>query len=261
MTNLCVKFAAVSCVLFLFLTASCSKSEKQIINSEGALDIQPKETSQKESKTTKNWNNSDGVICVLLGYGFNDKTFDEETFTNLSNEFGLEQNGGLICPLVYPDDFKKGNSARISELYYMINEKNIKGILLLGAPENTNSVLARIQDDWNGKPPYPVFSLFPQDDVLGMEATCDFVLDYERSAKEDVLNEETTLSIDKNIEKILINSVRYIAELPASLPLDKDLSTHVQQIVGEDKKVRRFTDSETGLQSMNHFVIEKAQKK
>ena len=118
----------------------------------------------------------------------------------------------------------------------------------------------------------------PQDDVLGEEFNCDFVLEYERSSK---LGEEEAevKTIDKNAEQIVLRAIRYMEDIPddrydsvkmatntkkAGMPngqarnsifADEDLHTHVQSIVGE-KKVRRYVDGETGIQSINHFVIE-----
>jgi hypothetical protein len=249
-------FKTLFLVTMVIVAASCS-NKKQALNSEDQIELEIKESSTKDKKTSSKWPQDNGVICLLLGYGFNDKAFEDEALQSLAKIYGLEEDGGLIWPLTYPEDFSSGGKEKIASLYDMVKDKKIKGILLLGAPENTNSVLARLQDDWSGKLPYPVFSFFPQDDILGMEATCDFVIEYERSSSEDANSEDSSLQIDKSVEKILVNAIRYMAELPGPLPSDSKLHEHVQQIVGKDKKIRRFTDSETGLQSINHFVIER----
>ena len=115
----------------------------------------------------------------------------------------------------------------------------------------------------------------PQDDVLGEEFNCDFVLEYERNVSlED--EEVEVKTVDKTAEQIVLRAIRYMEDLPddryypARFPAvdqtstrtmrnsifsDQDLHSHVQSIVGE-KKVRRYVDGETGIQSINHFVIE-----
>lgn len=259
MKRMGIKSCAASFMLLALCLAGCSKNNKQPANGEDKIELEIKESNT--AKKTRNWPPHEGVICVLFGYGFNDSAFSTSVTQALAAKYGLEDEGGLIWPLLYPDDFKKGGTGRISELYTMASEKKIKGILLLGAPENTNATIARLQDDWDGKIPYPVFSFFPQDDILGMESTCDFVLEYERSAKEETNSEETTQQIDKSIEQIIMNAVRYMSDLPGPLPKDAKLHEHVQQIVGKNRKVRRFVDGETGLQSVNHFVIEREEEK
>ena len=255
MKRMGIKLAAVLFVLLACGITGCSKKDGQ----NGGEDKIEKEINDGTEKTHK-WPQSNGVICVLFGYGFNDENFYSQVSEALASKYGLESDGGLIWPVLFPDDFDKGGAGRISELYDFVTEKKVKGILLLGAPENTNAAIAHLQDNNGGKLSYPIFSFFPQDDVLGMESTCDFVLDYERSAKEEENNEETTQQIDKSIEQIILNAVRYMSDHPTPLVQDAKLHDKVQQIVGKNKKVRRFVDSETGLQSFNHFVIERDEK-
>ena len=110
---------------------------------------------------------------------------------------------------------------------------------------------------------------------MGEEFNCDFVLEYERNASlED--EEVEVKTIDKTAEQIVLRAIRYMEDLPDdryypnlgqgtggvdsrptrnSIFSDMDLHSHVQSIVGE-KKVRRYVDGETGIQSINHFVIE-----
>ena len=239
-------------VLALVVTG-CKKEQAEPVYEDGTLILTPTERFDNSTEQLKIWNESQEVICVLFGYGFNSPEFYDDAIARLENLFGLEEENGLIWPVLYPDDVRN----RIANLYDMVNARNIKGIIIMGAPEKTHSVLARLQEFWDNDMPYPVFSLFPQDDTLGMESTCDFVLDYERTHEDEADTKEMEQTIDKTAEDILVNAIKYIVELPspAHLPYDDDLHDHVQTIVGE-KKVRRYTDSETGLQSINHFVME-----
>ena len=229
---------AACLTLSVCMLTGCKKEEQALTPQEGALVLAPElvETPQTE---LPQWTESQSVVCVLFGYGFNSSFFYDDALARLEKQFGLEEENGLVWPVLYPDDVKN----RISNLYDMVNARNIKGIVLLGAPENTHYTLAKLQEFWENDMPYPVFSLFPQDDMLGMESTCDFVLDYERTA-----------------EDILVSAIKYIADLPerSHLPADEEIHAHVHQIVG--KPVRRYTDSETGLQAINHFVMESPKK-
>lgn len=217
------------------------------------------------------WHPEDGYICIVFGYGFNNPEFHEDAIKKLQEKYGLEEDGGIIIPLIYPDSL----NGRISNIYDIITEHKTKGVILLGAPENTHRTLTKLRAAWqepsaaeadgteesqpDGQQPYPIFSFMPQDDILGQESNCDFVLEYERSSSiEEELNQETEL-LDKTVEQILIRAVRYIDEHKDPLPPDDKLHAHVQTIVG-DHKIHRYTDSESGLQAINHFVIEQTQE-
>lgn len=246
-----IQFFAFSCIVF-FLLIGCEKQKAQLSNNhEANLSLTAHEAVAFEPMTPQ-WPETEKKICVIFGYGFNDKDFYEDTIALLQKHFGLSAEGGLVWPILYPDDVK----GRISSLADQLDDQELKGIIILGAPENTHYMLAKLQDSWDGKLPYPVFSFFPQDDMLGMEATCDLVLEYERSPIEEASGLDFEQKIDADTEELLLRAVRYMAELPAPLPSDSDLHTHVQQIAGSTKNVRRYTDNETGLQSINHFVME-----
>ena len=245
-------FITVTAAILLSM-GSCSKNKKAVYNLEGTMILDVKQSTDQELINPTVYTNAEGVIAVLCGYGFED--FDEK-FASVKRKFGVNENGGLLLPLYYPEDFKHGNTARISDLYTLINNQKVRGILLLGSPEGTNIALARIQDSYQLKVPYPVFSFFPQDDVLGMESTCNFVLEYERTSKEEATT-ESSVEFDENIVELVSNAIKYIYELPGPLPQDNELSYHVQKIVGENVKIHNFKDSETGIASINHFVIDK----
>ena len=90
---------------------------------------------------------------------------------------------------------------RISSIIDKIESKSLAGIITLGAPEGLCNVIAKIQDkSENGILPYPVFSLLPQDNVLGSEATSDFVLDYVQQTES--LNEEQNKELNQYITQI-----------------------------------------------------------
>lgn len=217
------------------------------------IEIQPRESAEKSSGGHARISGS-GNICVLFGYGFNSGDFISRAIETLSREFGLAENGGIVLPAVFPDDLH----GRISNLKELIDRNTVRAVILLGAPENTHAVLARILEEWNEKPAFNIFSLFPQDDVLGQEGTCNFVLDAQVSPEAE-LGGDLQSGTDEDILSILVSSVEYAALLPGVLPQDSELHAHVQAIAGK-RTVVRYVDSETGIQSSNHFVIEPAEQ-
>lgn len=240
-------------MIFLLATVSCKKQVEAVVDTdEIMLSVLPAD--EKDSEGMDNgamWSSNEGLVCIMFGYGFNSESFRKETLSLLDKEYGLAENGGIIWPLVYPDDFRN----RIMNLYDLVNEQNIRGIILLGAPERTHYALAKLQDDWDGFTPYSIFSFFPQDDILGEESTSHFVLEYTRGITDEANEGETELKIDEDAEEILSRAVKYIMDLPSPLASDSELFSHVQFIAG-NRKVRHYIDSETGLHAVNHFVME-----
>ncbi len=272
-------FTVLLCGLAAFMCQSCEKksAEETVQSVAGSIKIKVQEASPRNYSDMARYSPEDGIICVLLGYGFNSADFLEDFLVILEERYGLEEDGGIILPVVFTEDIMEEflTISKISSLYDIVNERNVKGIILLGAPEGTHRYLGKLRQDWDERPPYAIFSFMPQDDVMGEEFNCDFVLEYERNASPEE-EEVEVKAIDKTAEQIVLRAVRYMEDLPndiynpdsVRLPAgsekhsfrnsifsDKDLHSHVQSIVGE-KKVRRYVDGETGIQSINHFVIE-----
>lgn len=267
------------CGMLAFAGSSCEKksAEETVQAGAGIIKIAVRETSVPNYSAISRYSSKDGIICVLFGYGFNDGEFLDDFLGILQKRYGLETDGGIILPVIFTENDVEGqlSIAKISSLYDIISERDIKGIILLGAPDGTHRYLTKLRQDWDDNPPYAIFSLMPQDDVLGEEFNCDFVLEYERNVSlED--EEVEVKTVDKTAEQIVLRAIRYMVDLPddryyparfppagqtaakalrSSIFSDQDLHSHVQSIVGE-KKVRRYVDGETGIQSINHFVIE-----
>ena len=235
----------------LLCVTSCSK-KKEKRSAPVDSDYQQGSNASSDGEEIINWTNEQGCICVLFGEGFNDNEVYTEMLNRLSSTYGLDENGGLLYPVLFPDDLKN----KISNLYSYLNDVDLRGLILLGAPEGTHLQLAKFMDADGGRT-FPVFSFFPLDDVLGQECTCDFVLEYERSAQEQVDSTEVEHKIDKGAEDIAFKAVRYMALLNGPLPMNDNLREHIQNIVGEDTPIKRYVDHDTGIQSMNHYVLEK----
>ena len=194
-------------------------------------------------------------IFVLLGYGYNDEAFVASTRAVLEKEYGVQtdEKDGLVMLAVYPDDFMRGSTARISLLTTKVEDTELAGIVLLGAPESTHRSLAKLQDEHGGECPYPIYSFFPQDDVLGSESTADFVLDY--AQKTALLQAEEQLEADIDADTLLTNAIETMLNPQEPIPHD-DLRAFVQKLVGTGRTISHYTDGETGLQSQNHFIFE-----
>ncbi|WP_407425053.1 hypothetical protein [Treponema sp.] len=197
-------------------------------------------------------------IAVVLGYGYNSEESVQKLTQNLNENFGVEteEKPGLISVFVYPADFMVAGRERISHLADRLEDKTLAGMIILGAPEGLHIAISKLQDKAeDGKLPYPVFTFFSQDDVLGSESSSDFVLDYAHKA--DVIDGEVTDFIpDFDESQILINSISQMIELRQPLKADNNLLDFVQKLLDKNRTVTRYIDGETGLQSINHFIFE-----
>ena len=247
-------FRRISSILSLFcgmlFVFSCGNSSTKIVLDENTLIIEPKESSEDMgNKSQSLWTKDEGVVVVLFGYGFNEPSFTNTILQKIKDEFGVENENGLVLPVIFPDDLHN----RISSLNDFLSDRQIRGIILLGAPERTHIALAKIHNDWDNMTPFNIFSFFPQDEALGQEGTCNFVVEYPRLHTELSEDSGVIQSADESVE-IIMNSIRYVAQLPRSIPCDQDLQFHVQNIL-KGKKIKPYVDSETGITSVNHFLI------
>lgn len=212
---------------------------------------------KKLNAETKAWLEGKNV-AVILGYGYNEEESISEITQNLNENFGVEteENKALISVFVYPNDFMVGGKARLSSLLDLIEDKTLAGMIILGSPEGLHMPLSKLQDkEESGLLPYPVFSFFPQDDVLGAESTSDFVLDY--AHKTNQLDTEFSGFIpDFDLNSLLNNAISSMITLREPLKADQNLIEFVKKLFNSKKNVSHYIDGETGLQSINHFVFE-----
>lgn len=237
---------------------ACKKNKKT--NSDTlTAELTATETDYSElAEKPQNWHVTGKKILVILGYGFNEAPASENLINVIEENFGLSSEEGLVKTIIFPDDFKRGIRSYPSELYSKIQEEdeNLSGIIILGAPENTHIAFARNQDNWNQEVPYPVIALFPQDEVLGLESTCDIVLDkgHTTSPDAEILSEEIANQLIEEAPEVLVETIKYIQDLSYSLEKDSTIQTHLVQML-KNKNIHHYIDPETGLQSINHFVL------
>lgn len=249
-------FCVMICLTFAIFT-NCSKNKQ---NEKNQLD----HSNSQSQKDKPKWKNSVEKICIVFGYGYNSQEFVKSQVASFQENYGISdgtENSGLIIPLVYPDDFKVGNTGRISKLVSLLEDVKVAGVITIGAPEYTNNALATLRENMKEGSEYPIYTLFPQDDILGIEATSDFVLDkaVEQSANEnniDEMKEENDQVAVEGIETIINNAIDYILLYEDPLKSNSELQSHVNAIVGGSYKIKRYVDPETGLSSINHFIIE-----
>lgn len=258
------RFYLILLLLFV-LIISCTQKQDSNKNIENALLIEPVVVTDKDMlalKEVPNFPESTRKVAVVLGYGYNDEQFVSTTWEKLESVFGFADNGGSIIPLVYPKDFMRTGIARISMLSSILKDTNANALVIVGAPEGTHRILSTMQDAGGGSIGYPVISLLPQDNVLGMEATCDLVIDYMASSNlESAMEEETTIYLD-NVPDLIERAVYYISIVPDDVVNGfgqklSELTMHAKLLAGGDWTVSQYVDPETGIRPNNHFVIEK----
>lgn len=252
------KIFCIYLAVILSLFCGCSEKASEISDADTLVNLyEADEDGLDLALETQLWHDSPECICVLYGYGYNDEEFVSKMNEMLYKKYGSAEDGGFIFSVVFPDDFKRGSKYYITSLYDYLSDKNIKGIVILGAPEGTCTAIGRLQDSFDGVLPYPVFSLFSQDDVLGMEYSADFVLDKAQKAEINgiIRNEEEEAAFVKDVPEILLASVLCLRNSDGPYEKNSKLFDVVKKITGK-AKTGRYYDPETNLPSINHFVLE-----
>ena len=138
-------------ILVSALAFTACKNEKKLtasstLNTAESSDKVPAKL-KKISEETKSYL-ADKNIVVVLGYGYNDEENVTKITQNLNENFGVETEDkkALITVLVYPADFMVAGKERISSLTDRIEDKNLAGMIVLGAPEGLHIALSKIQD-------------------------------------------------------------------------------------------------------------------
>lgn len=250
-------YTFLSCAI-LFSFGSCKKNKTPVYDA-NSIDLTITDSSNEDLLSVQNkWHSTNKRVCVIFGYDFNTPEQTSSLLSLLEENFGLDSEGGLIYPLIYPTDFKHGTRGYVNDLTNALqdNDKDFIGVVILGAPENTHSAFAKNQDKWNQEVPYPVVALFPQDDVLGLESTCDIVIDKGHTSQNtgEIEAEETDAQVIPEAPEILVETVRYISNLSYALPKDSSVQTHVTQML-KGRSFHHYTDPESGLKAINHFVL------
>ncbi len=244
----------VPVAFFLFFFLSCSNKTAKSRYEESA-----------DSASVFSAHHAGGRNVVLfLGHDFADAAKKQTLTDYLDRTCGLFQNGGLISVLSYPEDVTVAGKIRLSSLSSKLTELHERGelsaFITIGAPQGIHSVLASLQDDGIE---IPVFSIFPQDDVLGTEAGSDLVIDYRPAPvkkEADVAHdsaEDADLEYKGDFGAVLLPLIRVIlnwSEMKESPMLVPSLRREFFKQTGCNLVI--YTDPVTGLRSENHYVLE-----
>ena len=238
-----------------FLIFSCQKDDSAA-GTDGEIVLENAASLTEELEIpSQMWHQTNKKICVLYGYGYNDEDFIQNMNQRLYSRFGSAEEGGLIMNLRFPEDFKRGSKVFITTLQDLLSNVDLQGLILIGAPEGTHIAIARMQDSWGGSLPFPVFALFPQDDVLGIEDSSDFVLDKAQKAEINGIITEEEQSYVHEVPSILENCASFIA--CSDSPFEKNAKLYeIVRKICRDLKIERYSDPDTSLISINHFVLE-----
>ena len=250
-------------ILSLILFSGCNgKNNNQTGSSSVELKVDTKKSnSAAVDELIQKWNITNKRIVVLFGYDFNSEEMVSKLQKKLEQRYGLDEDGGLIISYIYPDNFKHNGKGFSSEFPTLVNEsdKDISGMVLLGAPEGTENALSRIQYFWELNVPYPVIALFSQEEAAGLEANCDIVIDKAQKAEitGGIAPEETITEIIEDAPEILCDTIDYILSLNGSIPKDlkkNEIKEHVKVML-KNREFSQYKDPESGLLSINHFVL------
>ena len=134
------KTGVAVCVLAVFSAGftGCKKNQKD--NDPNSVDLTLNQADSPAIQSApQKWHVTNKRVMVLFGYDFNNPEIKESLLSLLRENFGLDEDGGLIYPLTYPDDFKHGIRGYASDFAAILqdDELDFAGIVLLGAPENT----------------------------------------------------------------------------------------------------------------------------
>lgn len=259
------------CILIFFFLSCSDKNEiddEGFVGEKTSIDVPSLALPSFDSSS----NTKGKFVVVLLGYGYNEGIIKENLLAALDQEYGFAESGGIIIPLIYPDDFISLGYERISLLPERIEEQlneyidgtsdspltALMALITLGAPDGTHGALADLQDATIDT---AVFSIFSQDDVLGTESGSDLVIDYRPVQIEGVsafdTTEETNLSYpDDAFEVIapLINTALNWKQIENDGLLIPALRTEFLKRTACNLFV--YVDPQTGLRSQNHYVLE-----
>ena len=227
-------FAALAgCMLVLF---SCAKKTENFTAAQETPKVQM--TGGEDAADI----NAGGITAILFAYNYNSPEFVRDCIKYLDGEFGLEENGGIIKPLVFPDDFKSGNKPRISLLRNYVRDTKINALIALGTPEDTAAALTVLRDQgWKT----PVYSLFPQDEPLPSEYVSAFVLE----------NADLQRPVDAESLFLLLSKLVRYAQTADELN-NATIKNVLQNVVGFNWQILPYIDSETGIRPANHFVLQ-----
>ncbi|MDR1748328.1 MAG: DUF3798 domain-containing protein [Spirochaetaceae bacterium] len=231
-------------VFYLFFVTGCfSDTEKKEI-----------EVPVSEESAAKLWAPSEKKVCVVFGPGYTEPEFTGKALEMLSEQFGLEADGGLIRPLYYPDDFLYFGIVRISRLSELASDAAVTAVITIGGPEGTALGLSLLRAQ---RSDIRIISAFPQDDPVAIEGTSAIVIDFDRGG-DDLIAEEQALN-DLDAVPDLLRSMADIA-IAGDIPVMGEPLRVFAADLFDPWTVQFYIDPETGMRSGNHFILARKQE-
>lgn len=200
-------------------------------------------------------------IGIFFGYGYQTEEEQAPVLAELAEEFGLEKDNGLIIPFTFPDVYYTNKKVSSSFIFDYVDNYDLMALILVGSPEKIHYSLADLQD---AEVTYPVFSIFPQDDVVGTEAGSFLVIDWEASASEEGDENLENAGFTGNLCSILTPLIHTIKSSTRS-GLHENAAEFADELALEIKEhmpdltIKHYVDPETAIKAFNHFVLGVAQ--
>lgn len=246
----------VLCLCFLALILSgCSNKQKE----SGISDTEPQiPIPQEEILELPKWIPGDYPrVAVFFGYGYQTEEEQAPVLAELAKEFGLIQEQGLIVPFSFPDVYYTNKKVSSSFIIDYLKEYDLMALILVGSPDRIHYSLADLQDE---EVTYPIFSIFPQDDVTGTEAGSFLVLDWHESASEEGDEELENAGFTGDLRNILIPLIHTIKGnirkgIQENAAAFADELAHQMTDTMPGITIRHYVDPETGIKAFNHFVL------
>ena len=261
--------------IFIFLTFSCEK--KEIVKNENIeIENQIEPNNSDVISDLPLWIPGDySKVVVVFGHGYETEESQKEVVSVLENYFGLAENKGLIITRTFPKVYFENKKVSADWLRKSIAKDDVFAIITIGAPEKTHFTLADLQDNgFSGK----VYSVFPQDNILGTESGSEFVLSYKSLGVK--LDESPVYVIDEakeisttmaksyeeegmfsgDVTKVLIPIIKRLKSVnnKAIPETPSSFVNYLKNNYGEyfpDFTLTPFLDAQTGIKSLNHYVL------
>lgn len=243
----------------LVLTGCSKKEAAASSSSENEQDIP---LSEEEIAELPKWIPGDYQrIAVFFGYGYQTAEEQAPVLAELAEEFGLYEDQGLIVPFEFPEVYYTNKKVSSSFILDYLDGYDLMALIMVGSPEKIHYSLADLQD---AEVDYPIFSIFPQDDVVGTEAGSFLVLDWEASASEEGDENLENAGFTGDLGNILIPLIHTIkgtarkGQQENAVVFSEELTVEIKDHL-PNLTIRHYIDPENGIKAYNHFVLGEAE--
>ncbi len=100
-------------LIFSLILSGCKKQQKKKTYDTDSIELTTDISDETKAlsdlmNTNQKWHLTNKRVAVLFGYDFNNEDVKTDLLAVLQENFGLAEEGGLIYPITYPEDFKHG---------------------------------------------------------------------------------------------------------------------------------------------------------